>query len=737
MSGILPTMAVVAVQPAGQGGRGLSSPQLMLSSLTPGQLLEGIVFGKDPQGALQLQTPIGIIMLRAAPEVARLLIQGDRVQLRMDNSGQQAAARLIGVNGTPVELLKPPTNQEKPIADPVTQQDTEAATPVTYSARGMLKSTVAVPAPISEQQATPTITTKATLIAATPQQQEALQKIAPQPMLQNTLMPNNKNEVATGTVFLLRFVAPSPLQQQPPQQMNIPLPQPPQPATTLQQQQMAPTNQLQQQFIPTVQTASPNIPQQAQAAIISQADQPAKTQPPQQQNISAPTENNSTAVKPLPFAADRSFNATTQPNTTTPNTQPQNAAIPQQNSASSQPVPGNNAAPQNIPTKQIHLPAGFVYAQIISPQQLTPATAPTQNIAVPAQQPAQTFNQASVQPLAQPAQQITTPAQMPVAMQTPNNSIPATAENPAPFTNQRNISNPTTPQITTTQTTTTTPATQQSATLVQTPFGTFQLAAPPPFQAPYGTTVAVQIQPFTAAHNIDGETPVIHSGAAWPALEETAEILQRAGALSSHYVQQRIAPHGPKMLAAAMFLLNALSSGNPRGWLGEKLLQNLEMHGRSKLAEKLQADFSQLQQLWQQADNDQWQATILPFIHDDRMEIAKLMVKNSPPANPNEGGSTRFLIEVELSHFGPLQLDGFYKYWIGQNGSRQNKRFDLHIRSHRRIEDEVTQEINRLFSQSLEFTGMTGQVGMQTVNPFPTMPPEESFNRTLQHIMYP
>lgn len=690
-NGILPTLALVAVQPAGQGGRGAVSPQLNFSNLTPGQLLEGVIFGKDPQGSLQLQTPLGIIMLKAVPELARMLIQGDKVQLRIDTASQQLSARIVSINNIPVEdITSPPPEAEQPLV----QNNQEPPTPVTYNARGAMRANVAEVIPTTEQEQTaPLVTVKATLASSTSQQNEMLQKIIPsQPQL---LRQQGEN----GFHFVLRLILP----QQPPQTTS--------PAQFTQPQNNTQTQPNQQTNTSPQITAEPeNIsPQQTTTQQATTVKPQTPLQQQQQPGITPQQITQSSQNQPAPHISTSQPSAPTQ-QTTQPQT-PQTAPPNQPQTSSQQPA-------QNIVTpqvRQIILPAGFIYATLV-------AAPPTENATtIPVAPPSseQPHPATPTPHIVQPAtatQQPTTPQPATQTTQTNQPAQPQPAQTNIPQQQSANITS------------------QHHTFLVQTPFGTFSPTTPLPANARSGDIVAVNIQPvLEVPENSDVQTPTAARSSGWPALEETTSLLKRADVISSQYVQQRLPMPGPKLLAAAMGFLNSLDNGDVRNWLGDRLLQDLETHGRMNLAERLRGDFSQLQQLWQKAPDNQWQATMLPVIHDDKLDFAKFMIKRSPPSAGSDSGSTRFLIEVDLSHFGPMQFDGFYKYWAGDG--RQNRRFDLHIRSNRPLEKEVEGELVRMFNTSMQITGMSGQIGVQTINPFPSVALDESFNRTINQLM--
>jgi len=86
-------------------------------------------------------------------------------------------------------------------------------------------------------------------------------------------------------------------------------------------------------------------------------------------------------------------------------------------------------------------------------------------------------------------------------------------------------------------------------------------------------------------------------------------------------------------------------------------------------------------------------------------------VRRDPPkdaTDPNAVGSIHFLLDVELSRLGPLQLDGLIR----------GKRLDLMLRSQRPLDAPMRQELNEIFQNAQQATGYAGQLFFQAGAPF-------------------
>jgi len=166
-------------------------------------------------------------------------------------------------------------------------------------------------------------------------------------------------------------------------------------------------------------------------------------------------------------------------------------------------------------------------------------------------------------------------------------------------------------------------------------------------------------------------------------------------------------PHA-KLTNEMLFFLAAIKKGDVSEWLGR--------HARDVLADRapetldrLARDFLQLQQAITEPKTQGWTGLVIPFLTQGQLQQMRLYMKQDEASGGKRGESAgqRFIMELELSVLGDMQLDGFIK-------SREvKKEFDLIIRSARHLPQEITQNIRQIFEQSLSITGMQGYLGFQ------------------------
>ncbi len=259
--------------------------------------------------------------------------------------------------------------------------------------------------------------------------------------------------------------------------------------------------------------------------------------------------------------------------------------------------------------------------------------------------------------------------------------------------------------------------------VLQTPLGTMTLEVQSPL--PLGTRMTLEL-PIGALPQAGAgggaESPVSLSTLAyrWPALEEALLTLQhQAGAVpgaSEAAVPGAIPQPGPKLASTLLFFLSALGSGEIGRWLGGQAMQTLRNAGRHNLLTRLGQDFGQMSRLAESASGD-WRLFFIPLWDGNQAHQIRLFVRHGPHDEHGQGDdpeddSTRFVLEVELSRVGDLQLDGLVR----------GKRFDLILRTRAPMPETMRRDITQIFHDANEATGYKGNIGFQASGDWHLMP---------------
>jgi hypothetical protein len=195
---------------------------------------------------------------------------------------------------------------------------------------------------------------------------------------------------------------------------------------------------------------------------------------------------------------------------------------------------------------------------------------------------------------------------------------------------------------------------------------------------------------------------------ALPSLRETLSALIQAQPALGEQIVRQVAPQPNAMLGATlMFFVAALRGGDVRGWLGERATKALEQAGRGDAVQRLGGEFSALARQAREPAGE-FRPFLLPIYQDGEVNYLQMAVRRPPPDGgrqaDGDAAGKRFLIEVEMSRTGPLQLDGLVKA----------KRFHLILRTHGPFPQAMRSAIREVFSEACEACGLQPSLAFQT-----------------------
>ena len=277
---------------------------------------------------------------------------------------------------------------------------------------------------------------------------------------------------------------------------------------------------------------------------------------------------------------------------------------------------------------------------------------------------------------------------------------------------------------------TVTGAARGGGTLVQTPTGTLLL--PGVSDAPKGSQITLQILatpgtvlPVTAAGAQAQSLNALTQG--WPALQDAISAVHTADpGRAAAIVSASLPTTGPQLAVGMAFFLNAVFGAKMQDWLGRDLLRALETHRRGDLAGRLGDDFAELARIAQEPLGSDWRTVLLPVLHEGELHQMRMYLRahrddDEKNGSGKEDAGTRFIVEVDLSRLGALQLDGLVR----------SSRFDLMVRTHRVLPEHVRTEIGALFASANAEMKASGQIGFQVAREFPVTPLETASVHTV------
>lgn len=230
---------------------------------------------------------------------------------------------------------------------------------------------------------------------------------------------------------------------------------------------------------------------------------------------------------------------------------------------------------------------------------------------------------------------------------------------------------------------------------------------------PKGTVLTVALSdPGAALEGIAGREVFLASSRAWPALREALVTLAGIDRALAQSLMNTVVPQPNRRMAAAVsFFLSAVRGGDARAWLGDAATDTLRRHGRGDLLAALDREFTAMQQQAADPLPGGWHGFTLPVFDGTMLQPVRVHIhpirddeegKAADKDRPPKG--SRFVIDVDLSRLGPLQLDGMVR----------DRRFDLILRSRTPLDTGLRDELTGVFSTSVGAVGFAGSLLFQT-----------------------
>lgn len=244
-------------------------------------------------------------------------------------------------------------------------------------------------------------------------------------------------------------------------------------------------------------------------------------------------------------------------------------------------------------------------------------------------------------------------------------------------------------------------------TLVETPLGTVALEER--LTLPPGTQLGLQ---RLSAKRPDAPAPApLAQGTTWPALEQALAVFERTAPDLAARLKTDLTPNsGQRLAGTLLFLMGALTNGS---WPGARSGDALDDSGHHELRLQLDHDIAETKQLANPPSGD-WHVYVLPMLDGNAVRPLRLYLRRRAGNAADAEQGSRFVLDVDMSRLGPMQLDGLVR----------QRRFDLVLRSHRAITAEMRQEIAALFHDTTSAAGLAGDVIFTTASRFAVAPLE-------------
>jgi len=272
--------------------------------------------------------------------------------------------------------------------------------------------------------------------------------------------------------------------------------------------------------------------------------------------------------------------------------------------------------------------------------------------------------------------------------------------------------------------------------LLQTPLGVVRLQ--PGTVIPSGSTIVFELEqtlpPAVALPPVNSAVPlplapITELAQQWTALQQIFGLLGGRETSTGLTTTPQQNPSGaaltPQSLSAGlMSFAAALKGGDFKSWLGNTAARWLSDQGQDALVKKAEGEFMAMSRQFTEVQPHQWQPLFFPVAVDGILQQVRLFVKrdrkedkNGQPDKKKE--DTRFVLEVDLSQLGEMQLDGFVRR------DDKNVQFDLMIRSLIPLPQEFQQDIFAIYNSTAELSGYKGSLVFQSMREFPVNPMED------------
>lgn len=160
--------------------------------------------------------------------------------------------------------------------------------------------------------------------------------------------------------------------------------------------------------------------------------------------------------------------------------------------------------------------------------------------------------------------------------------------------------------------------------------------------------------------------------------------------------------------SSVLFLMAALRLGNVQKYLGAEAVEVLQARGQAELLTRLNAEFQQVGQGFNRPDAPatEWRTLMLPLLPHGQISRMAIHTRQEREAADTSGplAVKRLVVELELSRLGPMLLDGYIR----------QKKFDITLRSQRRLDKSLKDELRLAYRDTLTALGWNGSMEFQT-----------------------
>ena len=204
-----------------------------------------------------------------------------------------------------------------------------------------------------------------------------------------------------------------------------------------------------------------------------------------------------------------------------------------------------------------------------------------------------------------------------------------------------------------------------------------------------------------------GPAETLAQAKSWSQLEEALKALAHTDPARFQHITQNVLPQpGAKLTSQMLFFLSALKGGDIKAWLGDTASRVIE-RDRPGMIGRLGGDMHIMSRLVDEPQSGDWRLALIPLWNGNQLEQLRMYYRNhgGQDDEDGEGDGTRFVLDIELSNLGHVQIDGLMK--------SQTKKLDLIVRTDQPFPDTWRTDLADIFQTAQDITGVGGSLAFQ------------------------
>jgi hypothetical protein len=215
--------------------------------------------------------------------------------------------------------------------------------------------------------------------------------------------------------------------------------------------------------------------------------------------------------------------------------------------------------------------------------------------------------------------------------------------------------------------------------------------------------------PNTLATSAQAQPP-LQSFPTYPSLPALIAAAQQIGGPTEQAIRAMMPQIGPQLAASLMVFASGAAKGDVRTLVGDPARASLERSARGRAAlQGLTQEFEAAEDEARGTPAADWRAITLPvmtggaIIEPIRLYLHQVSDEEAERNRNNEGGGQRFVLDLDLTQLGAIQIDGLAKH----------DKLDLVVRTPKPLPDEIRNGLRNAFLGGTTAYGVIGGLNFQ------------------------